>query len=157
MARRQQFIECPPEQVWAVLADGHSYAEWVVATRDIEHVDPAWPAVGAELRYAVGLGPLTFRDSCTVRICEPRARLELEAEASPFGAARIAFTLIPWGDNTLVLLDEHPLTGPGARLQGPPSELVLNLRNRRLLRNLAQVAVGQYRQRTVPPEQLHRP
>ncbi|WP_043476545.1 SRPBCC family protein [Kitasatospora sp. MBT66] len=145
MARRQQFIECPPREVWDVLASGDSYAEWVVGTRDIEHVDPAWPAVGAALRYRAGLGPLALRDSCVVRICEPGTRLELEARADPFGAARIAFVLVPWGDNTLVLLDEHPLVGPGARLQGPPSELVLHLRNRRLLGNLARVAVREHR------------
>ncbi|MED7952074.1 SRPBCC family protein [Streptomyces sp. BE20] len=148
MARRQQFIACPPEAVWGVLADGHSYAEWVVGTQDIEHVDPGWPAVGAALRYRAGLGPLTIDDSCTVRICEPGTRLELEAKAAPFGTARIAFTLIPWGANTLVLLDEHPLTGPGSRFEGPPSEFVLHLRNRRLLGNLARVAVEEHRQAT---------
>ncbi|MFJ1707379.1 SRPBCC family protein [Kitasatospora sp. NPDC088346] len=145
MARRQQFVECPPHAVWDVLADGHRYAEWVVGTQDIDHADPDWPNVGAALHYRAGLGPLTVNDSCTVRICEPGTRLELEAKADPFGAARIAFTLLPWGDNTLVLLDEHPLTGPGARLQGPPSELLLHLRNRRLLGNLARMAVREHR------------
>ncbi|MEY9930515.1 hypothetical protein ABH926_005162 [Catenulispora sp. GP43] len=71
----------------------------------------------------------------------PTRRLELEAMAKPFGTARIAFTLIPWSDNTLVILDEHPLLGPGARLQGPLSECFLHVRNRRLLTNLARVTV----------------
>ncbi|MFJ6138801.1 SRPBCC family protein [Kitasatospora sp. NPDC092286] len=155
MARRQQFIECPPQQVWAVLADGHSYAQWVVGTQHIGHVDPCWPAVGAVLRYQAGLGPFNIHDMTVVRICEPGTRLELEAKAHPFGAARIALTLIPWGDNTLVLLDEHPLTGAGARLQGPASELLLHLRNRRLLGNLARVAVGEQHQDTASGSAPH--
>jgi uncharacterized protein YndB with AHSA1/START domain len=141
MAQRQQLIKCPPDRVWQVLADGSSYARWVVGTQEILDIDPAWPDVGAALRFQVGLGPLHFQDSCAVRICEPGRRLELEAKAEPFGTARIAFTLIPWSEHTLVLLDEHPLLGVGARLQGPPSELALHLRNRRILGNLAREAL----------------
>jgi carbon monoxide dehydrogenase subunit G len=140
MARRQQLIEAPPERVWQVLADGATYARWVVGTQDILATDPEWPQVGAALRFQVGLGPLHFRDSCTVRICEPGRRLELEAKAESFGTARIAFDLVAWGEHTLVLLDEHPLLGVGARIKGPPSELVLHLRNRRILGNLAREA-----------------
>jgi hypothetical protein len=143
VAKRQQLITCPPDQVWKILADGTSYAQWVVGTQHILHVDATWPAVGAHLRFRVGLGPLNFEDSCVVRICEPERRLELEARAEPFGTARIAIELIPWAQHTLVLLDEHPLLGPGARLQGPPSELLLHLRNRRMLGNLARTAVEQ--------------
>lgn len=148
MAKRHQLVKCPPHQVWRVLADGDSYARWVVGTQEILHVDPAWPAVNAELRFQVGIGPFHFKDSCIVRICEPEARLELEAKAEPFGTARIAFTLVPWSVNTLVTLDEHPLLGPGTRLQGPISDRLLHLRNRRLLDNLANVAVTEHEHAT---------
>lgn len=144
MAQRQQLVQCPPHQVWNVLADGRSYAEWVVGTQEILDVDATWPDVGAALRFRVGLGPAHFTDSCVVRICEPGRRLELEAKAQLLGTARIAFTLIPWAEQTLVIMDEHPLLGPGARLEGPPSELLLHLRNRRLLGNLARIAVQEY-------------
>lgn len=140
MAQRQQLIECPPARVWDVLADGDTYAQWVVGTKQILHADNHWPTVGAGLRFRVGLGPLTFEDTCIVRICEPGSRLELEAKADPLGTARIAFTLLPWADHTLVILDEHPLRGLGARIQGPPTELVLHLRNRHMLANLARTA-----------------
>lgn len=142
MAQRHQLVKCPPHGVWRVLANGDSYARWVVGTQKILRVDPTWPAVDAELRFQAGLGPLHIKDSCIVRICEPQHRLELEAIAQPFGTARIAFTLTPWGDYTLVTLTEHPLLGSGARLYGPISERLLHLRNRSLLINLAQVAVG---------------
>lgn len=141
MAKRHQLVKCSPDQVWRILASGDSYARWVVGTQKILSVDAAWPAVGAELRFQAGLGPLRIKDSCVVRICEPQHRLELEAMAEPFGTARIAFTLSPWSTHTLVTLDEHALLGPGARLQGAISERLLHARNRRLLDNLARVAV----------------
>jgi uncharacterized protein YndB with AHSA1/START domain len=141
MAQRRQLVKCPPDQLWQVLAGGESYARWVVGTQDILHVNPAWPAVGAVLRFRVDVGPVHFAGSCVVRICEPETHLELETTAEPFGTARIAFTLLPWGTNTLVLLAEHPLLGPGARLQGPVTELMLHLSSRRMLGNLARLAV----------------
>ncbi|MFE5328154.1 SRPBCC family protein [Embleya sp. NPDC056575] len=139
MARRQQLIDADPARVWGVLADARRYAEWVVGTRQVERFDDTWPRPGAHLVYAVGLGPLTFRDECIVRLCVPGERLELEAVASPFGTARIGIELLPWDTATLVLVDEHPLRGPAARLHGPPGEALLHLRNRRMLRNLARV------------------
>ncbi|MFB7949096.1 SRPBCC domain-containing protein [Kitasatospora phosalacinea] len=140
MAQRQRLIGCPPEQVWDVLANARSYAQWVVGTQDVLDADEHWPEVGARLRFRVGLGPAALEDTCVVRICEPGRRLELEAAAAPLGTARIAFSLVPWGGHTLLLLDEHPLRGLGARLESPLTELVLHLRNRRLLTNLARNA-----------------
>nr|WP_202511931.1 SRPBCC family protein [Streptomyces sp. SID3343] len=130
-------IQAPPARVWEVLSDPRRYAEWVVGTRTVKQADDEWPRVGARLRYVLGFGPVTFDDECVVRICEPERRLELEAMARPFGSARIAIELVPWGDDTVVVVDEHPLRGLGATLEGPPSELLLHLRNRRMLANLA--------------------
>jgi uncharacterized protein YndB with AHSA1/START domain len=144
MAKRHQLVESPPHRVWQVLANGESYARWVVGTQQILHVDPGWPGVGAQLRFEAGFGPIRFADSCIVRISEPEHRLELEAKADPFGTARISFTLTPWSTGTLVGLDEHPLAGPGVRLFGPVSQRLLHLRNRRLLDNLARVAVAEH-------------
>ncbi|WP_436776356.1 SRPBCC family protein [Yinghuangia sp. YIM S09857] len=141
MARRQQLIHASPNQVWAVLADPQRYAEWVVGTQRIERADDTWPQVGAGLAYCVGIGPITFRDECVVRLCDPGKRLELEALAPPLGSARISIELLPWDGETVALVDEHPLRGPAARLHGPPGEALLHLRNRKMLRNLARVAV----------------
>jgi len=57
------------------------------------------------------------------------------------GPARIAIELISWAEHTLVILDEHRLLGPGAHLQRPPRELLLHLRNRRMLSNRARTAL----------------
>jgi uncharacterized protein YndB with AHSA1/START domain len=130
-------IQASPTQVWQVLSDPRRYAEWVVGTREIKQADEGWPDVDARLRYVLGFGPVTFDDECVVRVCEPERRLELEAMAKPFGSARIAIELVPWAADTVVVVDEHPLRGLGAALEGPPSELFLHLRNRRMLGNLA--------------------
>ena len=137
MAVTSVLIKRPPEAVWAVLEDGHSYAEWVVGTQDIRDVDEHWPAVGSCIRFTGGVGPLRFDDSTVVRRVEPKTLLELEAQARWLGSARISFDVRPWGDDTLVIIDEHPLSGPGARLHNTVSEVVLRLRNAKMMRALA--------------------
>ncbi|WP_240662214.1 SRPBCC family protein [Streptomyces sp. WAC 06738] len=144
MARSRRLILTPPERVWDLLSDGYRYGEWVTGTRQVLSADPHWPAVGARLRVRVGAGPLALDDTCVVRVCEPLARLELEAKADPFGAARIAMRLEPWGGNTLFFLDWHPLRGPGTRLHGLPVDYLVAVRNGMMLTKLARIAVREY-------------
>lgn len=139
MAMRQALVDSPPEAVWGVLADGNSYAEWVVGTGSIRAVDETWPEVGASIHFTAGRPPLGLQDRTTVRLVEPGRRLELEVHAPPLGTARVALELVAWGDQTVVVLDEHPLTGLGAHLHNALFDLVLHQRNRRMLHNLAAV------------------
>jgi uncharacterized protein YndB with AHSA1/START domain len=133
-------VDRGPREVWDVLSDGGAYAEWVMGTRHIRDVDPAWPELGSKIHYVVGIGPWTYEDTTTVRLIEPGQHLELEAHAGPLGSARISIVLLPWGkDRTVVILDEHPLTGPGARWHSVLVEGLLRLRNERMLRSLARV------------------
>ncbi|MFF8726623.1 SRPBCC family protein [Streptomyces sp. NPDC015171] len=141
MARNRRLILSPPSTVWRLLCDGYRYGEWVTGTQAVLAVDPHWPDVGARLRVRVGAGPLTLDDTCVVRVCEPRERLELEAKADPFGAARIAMRLAPWGEHTLFVLDWHPLRGPGTRMHGVPIDYVVAIRNGMMLTKLARIAV----------------
>lgn len=141
MARNHRLILSSPSQVWDLLADGHRYGQWVTGTKQVLAADPHWPDVGARLRVRVGVGPVTLDDTCVVRICEPRGRLELEAKAEPFGAARVAMRLIPWGENTLFILDWHPLRGPGTRTHGLPVDYLVKVRNGIMLTKLARIAV----------------
>ncbi|OEV04016.1 hypothetical protein AN219_37520 [Streptomyces nanshensis] len=133
-----------PTEVWDLLCDGYRYGEWVTGTRQVLAADPHWPAVGARLRVRVGLGALTLDDTCVVRVCEPRRRLELEAKADPFGAARIAMNLVPWGEHTLFVLDWHPLRGPGTRMHGLPVNYLVAVRNGMMLTKLARIAVREH-------------
>ncbi|MFB7188835.1 SRPBCC family protein [Streptomyces sp. NPDC056230] len=144
MARNYRLILSSPSEVWGLLSDGHRYGEWVTGTRQVLAADPHWPEVGARLRVRVGAGPLTLDDTCVVRICEPQHRLELEAKADPFGAARIAMNLIPWGGNTLFVLDWHPLRGPGTRMHGLPVDYIVAVRNGLMLTKLARIAMREH-------------
>ncbi|MFG2291200.1 SRPBCC family protein [Streptomyces sp. NPDC048595] len=145
MARNRRLILSSPSRVWDLLSDGRRYGEWVSGTRQVIAADPHWPEAGARLRVRVGVGPLVLDDTCVVRICEPQRRLELEAKADPFGAARIAMNLIPWGESTLVVLDWHPLRGPGIRMHGLPVDYLISIRNGMMLTKLARVAVREGR------------
>jgi hypothetical protein len=113
----------------------------VTGTRQVLAADPHWPEVGARLKVRVGAGPLTLDDTCVVRVCEPPHHLELEAKADPFGAARIAMRLHPWGEHTLFTLDWHALRGPGTRMHGLPVDYVVAVRNGMMLTKLARIAV----------------
>lgn len=145
VARNLRLILSPPTRVWGLLSDGHRYGEWVSGTQQVIAADPHWPEVSARLRVRVGVGPLVLDDTCVVRICEPRRRLELEAKADPFGAVRIAMNLIPWGENTLFVLDWHPLRGPGTRMHGLPVDYIVSIRNGMMLTKLARIAVREHR------------
>ncbi len=138
MAVLNVLVDRPSRQVWDVLSDGTSYAEWVVGTQHIDDVDADWPALGTMIHYSFGIGPWTMNDVTTVRLVDPGKRLELEVQAGPVGTARVAIELIPWGeDRTVVILDEHPLSGLGARWHSIIVEGLLRLRNERMLRSLA--------------------
>ncbi|MFI5526166.1 SRPBCC family protein [Streptomyces platensis] len=148
MARNRRLILSSPSEVWDLLSDSHRYGEWVSGTQQVIAADPHWPAAGARLRVRVGIGRLALDDTCVVRICEPQRRLELEAKADPFGAARIAMNLIPWGESTLFVLDWHPLRGPGIRMHGLPVDYLVSIRNGMMLTKLARIAVREHRDST---------
>ncbi len=138
LARRH--VRATPRQVWAVLADGWRYADWVLGTRAIRAVDVEWPARGSCLHYTVGYGPLAYRNRTTVAACVPERVLELEVHAGPAGTARVGLRLTPERDGTLVMLEEHPLRGPVAWLHTPLANLPYALRGHLMLRDLARLA-----------------
>lgn len=142
MAVLNVLIDRSRGQVWEVLSDGRSYAEWVAGTQRVRDVDASWPEPGASIHFSFGVGRLTIDDVTTVRLMEPGRLLELEAHGGRLGSARISIRLLPWGDDrTVVIIDEHPLTGPGARWHSVPLDAALRVRNRRMMRSLAEVVV----------------
>ncbi|MEO3848413.1 SRPBCC family protein [Streptomyces sp. B8F3] len=139
MARRHRLIKVDPGRVWDVLADGWRYAEWVVGTASSEPVRGQWPEVGAAIGYEVRLGPLRFANETVVRRCVEGSVLELEAHAGGLGTARIALEVHPWGENTLVTVDEHPLRGTAGALHNAGAEALIQLRHRTMLARLARI------------------
>jgi uncharacterized protein YndB with AHSA1/START domain len=140
MATVDRFIAAPPGRVFAVLADGWSYSNWVVGTSHMRAVDEHWPAAGSTLYHASGPWPLVLHDETVVDRVEPDRRLELTVRGRPFGEAKVVMTLAPDGDGTAVTMYEAPVRGPAKLLHNPVSEAVLLRRNVEALARLAAIA-----------------
>ncbi|MFF3263645.1 SRPBCC family protein [Streptomyces sp. NPDC002932] len=137
MAVRHRLIESPVDDVWAVLADGRRYADWVVGTSESCPEDGEWPQVGSSITYTVRVGPWSVAGSTVVRRREPPGVLELEVDSGWLGTARIALEVRPWGENALVTIDEHPLRGPAGKLHNTAVDALIQLRHRSMLARLA--------------------
>ncbi|MFI9009377.1 SRPBCC family protein [Actinosynnema sp. NPDC053489] len=131
------------ERVFAVLADGWSYAGWVVGAAHIREVDPGWPGTGTRIHHSIGAWPVAVKDVTKVLDVDPPRMLELEARLWPLGAARIRFELEPTADGTLVTMREEAVKGPAALLPEAVQSLYLVPRNRETLRRLADLATRQ--------------
>jgi hypothetical protein len=145
MAVRHCLIKASPQTVWAVLADGTRYADWVVGTASSRPVRGTWPQEGAAIGYEVRIGPVGLSNETVVRRCEEGSVLELEAKAGRLGTARIAIELKPWGEHCLVVVDEHPLRGAGGRLHNAGTEALIQLRHRAMLARLARLCEAEGR------------
>lgn len=137
----------PPASVFAVLADGERYADWVVGAKKIRSVDPHWPTPGAELRHKVGIGPIEISDRSTVQAVEVGRSITLKVRARPAGVARVDISLAPAEDGgTDISMDEVPIEGLAKTLDNPLQRLLLKGRNAEALRRLATIAETEVRQ-----------
>jgi uncharacterized protein YndB with AHSA1/START domain len=139
VAENEIVIDASPQQVFAVLADGPRYHEWVMGAADVRAADAGWPAPGSRIHHSTGVGPLTIDDSTEVVAAEPPARLELLAHLGPLGSFRVEFTLEAVADGrTCVRMVEHPVEGV-SKLAGPVGDAVGRLRNKLSLSRLKQL------------------
>ncbi|KFG00999.1 polyketide cyclase [Streptomyces scabiei] len=155
MAVRHRLIKASPRAVWAVLADGSRYAEWVVGTSASEPVRGRWPQVDSAIEYEIRVGPLRLNNETVVRYCEEEAELGLEARAGVLGTARISIRLRPWGRYCLVIADEHPLQGVGGALHNVSMEALIQLRHRAMLARLARLCETLAETEAEEPPSLH--
>jgi uncharacterized protein YndB with AHSA1/START domain len=133
-----------PEDVFAVLADGDAYDDWVVGAKQIRCVDANWPAQGSRFHHEVGVGPASVKDSTTVLEVEPPHHIRLEVRFRPAGVAIVDLRMEPIGDGrTRVRMAETPTRG-AARALAAVTSVMLLVRNewslRRLRRLVAQKA-----------------
>ena len=141
MAIVQRTIQAPPDRVFAVLADGWTYSDWVVGTVHIRDVDPGWPKPGTELHHKAGPWPLSLHDKSTVLSCEENRGLRIRAGLWPLGEAVIDFRLEPVGDRgTRVTMTEEFAAGPLRWVQNKINDLVMHRRNVESLRRLSDIA-----------------
>ncbi|WP_030294739.1 SRPBCC family protein [Streptomyces katrae] len=143
MAVRHRLIHATPQQVWDVLADASSYAAWVVGTSESRVARGPWLELDSALEYTVKIGPWTGSGTTVVRRVNTLRELELEVDSGPVGTARVAIEVRPWGRDSLVIVDEHPLHGIGGTLHNAVFDALIQLRHRDMLRRLADVVEEQ--------------
>ena len=129
MAENTAHIAASRQDVWAALADGWRYTNWVVGTSHMRAVTEQWPAAGAKLFHAVGIWPLVRRDETEVDSSEPGRRLVLIARGRPFGEARIVLELSDEDGGCLVRMVEEVISGPATGLLRPVIDALLHRRN----------------------------
>ena len=143
MATTTRLINAEPDHVFAVLADGWTYSDWVVGTAHIRNVDAGYPAVGTEIHHKAGPWPVSLHDRTTVLECEPGRRLLLKVGLWPLGAGQVRFSLEPVGAAaTRITMVEQFTDGPLLGLRNKINDVALHLRNRESLRRLADLAVN---------------
>ncbi len=132
-----------PEDVFAVLADGWRYADWVVGAQRVRAVDDTWPEPGSRFHHEVGVGPLTIKDSSTLVSMDAPRQVVLEVRAFPAGKARVTMTMTPRdGGGTEVLMEEVPTGGPAESLDSWPLRRLTMLRNVESLKRLRRITDG---------------
>lgn len=125
-----------PDEIFAVLADGWTYSNWVVGTSHMRAVEDAWPAAGSQLHHAAGAWPAVRRDETVVEEVRVNECLHLTARGRPFGEATIVIELAATEGGTTVTLRETPSAGPGKWLHNPATEALLARRNTEALARL---------------------
>ncbi|WP_129336430.1 SRPBCC family protein [Cellulomonas endophytica] len=141
MAVVHRIVESPAAAVLEVLADGWTYASWVVGASRIEGVDPSWPEPGSRLAHSVGPWPLRIDDVTVSRGWRPDQGVVLQAKGWPLGEARVVVTVEPLGEGRCrVTMEEDATDGPGLLVPGPLRQAVLRFRNVESLRRLALLA-----------------
>ncbi|MEU2116032.1 SRPBCC family protein [Streptomyces sp. NPDC016459] len=139
MAVRHRLIHAAPHEVWHVLADASRYADWVVGTSESHEARGTWPELDSALEYTVRIGPWQVSGTTVVRRVDAPRELELEVDSGPVGTARVAIEVRSWGEESLVIVDEHPLRGIGGLLHNAALDALIQLRHRDMLKRLADV------------------
>ena len=139
-ARSTLPFRSPPEDVFAVLADGWRYADWVVGAKRVRAVDDSWPQPGARFHHEVGVGPLTLKDSSELLALDPPRQVVLEVRAWPAGKARVTITVSPREGGSEVLLEEVPTDGLAKTVDSWPLRRLTMLRNVESLKRLRRIA-----------------
>lgn len=139
----KRVVDVPAASIWAVLADGWLYANWVVGASRIRDVDPDWPRAGARIHHSVGVWPALLDDSTSVLSVVAERELVLRARAWPAGEAMVRINLDPQGDGrTAVSMTEDAVAGPGRVVPQPARQALIVPRNREALLRLSLLAAG---------------
>lgn len=134
-------MNCTPEDVFAVLADGWLYGMWVVGAARIRDVDSTWPEAGSRIHHSVGAWPVLLSDETMSERVDPPHLLQLQVKAWPTGEGRVTLRCHPQGvGQTEVVIEEQAISGPAKLLPKAIQDVILNARNKEALRRLAHLA-----------------
>jgi uncharacterized protein YndB with AHSA1/START domain len=133
-------VKASRQRLWDAMADGWTYAQWVVGNSRTRAVDSNWPEPGSAIKHSVGVWPLVISDQTVVESCTPGEELVLRAGLGPLGSARITLRLKDIPDGCRIEMIETPASGP---ISAIPDRLVLAAvypRNRECLWRLTALA-----------------
>jgi hypothetical protein len=140
MSRNTRMMQCTPQDVFAVLSDGWSYANWVVGAARIRDVDAGWPSVGTRIHHSVGLWPLLISDNTEVEHVDAPHELRLKVRLWPTGSGIVTMSCAAKDGGTEVTMEEQLVSGPAALLPRPVKDAMLHARNVEALNRLAYLA-----------------
>ena len=142
MAKNVRKMDCRPEHVFEVLADGWLYPAWVVGASRMRAVDDTWPQPGSQLHHSVGVWPALLDDTTVVEEWDPPNRMVLRARGWPIGEARVTLRVRSFGTGVLVRIDEEPVKGPATLVPSILTAPMLRVRNAETLHRLGYLAEG---------------
>lgn len=142
MSRNVRRMQCSPDAVFRVLADGWVYPSWVVGASRMRDVDAAWPQPGARLHHSVGVWPALLNDTTSSVRWHPPHQMVMTARGWPIGEARVTIDVKPFGEGCLVRIQEEALSGPAKMIPSALADAVLRWRNAETLNRLAYLAEG---------------
>jgi hypothetical protein len=127
------------DAVWAVLADGRQLPAWVVGAARVDAVDPAWPEVGARLRYGIGGWPVVLPGAAQVTACRAGRELALHGR-TPFGGVDVRVRIDGAVAGAVLVITEDVVSGPARLIPARVRAAVIGARNVETLRRLALLA-----------------
>jgi uncharacterized protein YndB with AHSA1/START domain len=133
-------VDASCERVWDVIADGWTYAQWVVGNSRTRAVDSNWPNPGAAIRHSIGIWPFVINDQTEVISCDPPHELVLLARLGPLGAARITLRLHDRPEGCRIEMIEVPVEGVVSIIPDKLTLVAIHPRNRECLLRLAALA-----------------
>jgi hypothetical protein len=135
----QRATTASADAVWAVLADGWRLSAWVVGAARVTAVDPAWPVVGAGLRYGIGARPLVVPGSARVTASRSGRELALHG-TTPVGGIDVQVLVDDAPSGRLLIMREDVVSGPARLVPARLRAAVIGARNVETLRRLALLA-----------------
>lgn len=139
-------MNCRPEDVFDVLADGWMFPTWVVGASRMRAVEAGWPEVGGRLHHSFGMWPLVIDDTTTMLEWDPPRRAVMKPAGWPLGEAIVIFEVrersAARGGGCVVRMTEWAEAGPGTLVPDLVADPVLRVRNHETMRRLAFMAEG---------------